>query len=290
MNLENRPLRRLLEEAGPGPFITRRVFRHLDGTLRIWRSRHHRKGLTPPEEAQLRAVASLLRRCLWMPGTLNWWIGTVFALGSFLFGLGSVLSLYPEMARAFGLDATGVNLVYFAGSIPFTTAAYLQLYQAANAGEVSREDGRVTPPRRRAIFGWKPRDVGWLSCALQFPGTVLFNFNTFDAVLPGLDWAGQDLVVWLPNVVGSVLFLASGYLAFIETCHGFWRWEPGSLSWWVTLTNLAGCLGFMASALFAFVPPSGLSAMAALLATVFTLAGAVGFFIGSVLMLPEAAA
>ena len=39
--------------------------------------------------------------------------------------------------------------------------------------------------------------------------------------ITSLTWFEQELVVWAPNIVGSTLFLASGYLAFVETCHGY---------------------------------------------------------------------
>lgn len=222
-----------------------------------------------------------------MPGQLNWWIGVVFALGSALFALGSVLSLVPALARSWSLDTQAVNAIFFAGSLPFTTAAYLQLFQAANTAAFATHDQAVR--RRWAGLGWRPRDIGWLSCALQFLGTLLFNVNTFDGMLAGLDWLQADLAVWIPELVGSVLFLASGYLAFIETCHAHLAWKPGSLSWWVTFTNLLGCMAFMVSAVFAFVPMQSTNGDAVTLSLIFTLLGAVGFLVGSLLMLPEAA-
>jgi hypothetical protein len=220
-----------------------------------------------------------------MPQSLNWWIGVIFAAGSLLFMLGSVFSLAPALAKTWSLETTGINGIFFAGSIPFTTAAYLQLFQAANAGKFFPHGRRM--PRRIVWFGWHPRDIGWLSCALQFPGTILFNINTFDGMLPGLNWLQQDLVIWGPDLVGSVLFLASGYLAFIETCHAHWAWKPASISWWVTFFNLLGCVAFMISALFAFVPSHSPSFDAVTVSVVFTLIGAIGFLIGSLLMLPE---
>jgi hypothetical protein len=220
-----------------------------------------------------------------MPEHLNWWIGVVFALGSTLFALGSVLSLSSNLANAWSLDATGINAIFFAGSIPFTAAAYLQLLQAANQGEFPRRMAR--PALRTVLRAWRPHDAGWLSCALQFVGTLLFNLNTFDAMIPSLTWLQQDLVIWAPNFVGSVLFLASGYLAFIEICHAHGAWKPRELSWWVTVFNLLGCVGFMASALFAFVLPGAANIEAVTLSIAFTLQGAVCFFIGSALMLPE---
>jgi hypothetical protein len=187
------------------------------------------------------------------------------------------------LARAWSFDASEINATFFIGSIPFTTAAYLQLFQAANAGNPARPSG---PTSRHPVWlGWRPHDIGWLSCALQFAGTLLFNINTFDAMQPDMDWLQQDLGVWIPDLVGSMLFLASGYLAFAETCHRYWAWEPKSISWWVTLVNLLGCVAFMASAVIAFVPPD--SQGSPLASVVFTLAGAICFLFGSLLMLPE---
>jgi hypothetical protein len=124
-----------IEETGAWPFVTRRVLESADGTRRSWSSRHHRKGLlVVGEVASAERRASVLWQCLWMPGQLNWWIGTIFALGSLLFAIASALSLSPALAQAASLDSMAINAIFFAGSIPFTAAAYLALFQAANAG------------------------------------------------------------------------------------------------------------------------------------------------------------
>jgi hypothetical protein len=217
---------------------------------------------------------------------LNGWIAILFALGALLFSLGSVLSLAPALARACSLSSTGVNAVYFVGSIPFTMAAYLQLFQAANAPQLSGSKVSSAGSRRK-IFGWRPQDIGWLSSALQFAGTILFNINTLDVMHPSPNWIYQDLEIWAPDVIGSVLFLASGCLAFMETCHAYWAWRPSSVSWWVTLVNLAGCIGFMIAALFALVLPDAPNMEAMTVAAAFTLQGAVCFFVGSGLSLIE---
>jgi hypothetical protein len=227
----------------------------------------------------------LLLTSLWMPRDLNWWIGVVFAVGAGLFALGCALFLYPPVATALSVTEEQANAVFFAGSIPFTTAAYLQLYQAANAGTMlgARKPGR-------AWIGWRPGDAGWLSCALQFIGTVLFNFNTYDALIPGLSWWQQDLYIWAPNVLGSILFLSSGYLAWIEICHKHFAWEPEHISWWIGGINLLGCIAFMISSLFAFTPAQAFSFDAMTVSLVFTLLGAIAFFLGAILLLPETAA
>jgi len=136
-------------------------------------------------------------------------------------------------------------------------------------------------------FGWQPGNLGWLSAALQFPGTLLFNINTFDALMVELDWLQQDLLIWAPDIIGSLLFLLSGYLAFVEVCRAYWRWQPGSLSWWIVFSNLCGCVAFMISALFAIVLPASASVDQMTTCVTFTGIGAVGFLIGSLLMFGE---
>ena len=275
------------EASGPRPFTTRRVFQRPDGSLAEWHSRHHRKGLILQEAARAEAISRILLRCLWMPWKLNWWIGVVFALGSLLFAAASLLSLDPVLAARLSLETVSINAIYFAGSIPFTMAAYLQLFQAANVTPFLISNAEASG--RMRIFGWKPGDAGWLSCALQFVGTILFNFNTFDAMIPSLSWFEEDLVVWAPNIIGSILFLASGYLAFIEACHAYWGWQPRSISWWVVFINLLGCVGFLVSALFSISLPGPSDTTMLTQAVAFTLQGAVCFLVGSLLMLPETA-
>lgn len=275
----------LIDSEGLGPFTTRRVYRRADGSPVVWKSRRHRKRLPERKPGEEASRGTLLLLSLWMPWHLSWWIGAVFAVGSSLFALGSALSLDPELARAWGFDSAAINETFFIGSIPFTTAAYLQLFQAANAGDPSHPDEHSSG--RPVWFGWYPHRIGWLSCALQFVGTLLFNLNTWDAMQPDMGWFQLDLKVWAPDLAGSMLFLASGYLAFAETCHGYWAWNPKSISWWVTFINLMGCVAFMFSAELAFVPPH--AAGPALSSVTFTLIGAICFWVGSLLMLPETA-
>src|SRR5271165_2101781 len=75
----------LVESIGPWPFITRRVYRSLDHSLAVWRSRHHRKGLPFKEAGKLLSIGMELRRCFWMPQEMNWWIGIVLPLVRFSF-------------------------------------------------------------------------------------------------------------------------------------------------------------------------------------------------------------
>jgi hypothetical protein len=208
-----------VEATGPPPFITRRVFRRRDGSEAVWHSRNHRKGLALREATQFDSLSKARFRSQWMLGQLNWWIAAVFATGSMLFAVASILLLWPALAQMLSLGARSINALYFAGSIPFTVAAYLQLFQAANAPAFP--GGDTANRKNLNVVEWKPRDIGWLSCALQFVGTILFNLNTLDAMIASLTWLEADLLVWGPDFIGSTFFLASGYLAFIETCHKY---------------------------------------------------------------------
>lgn len=277
----------LMEASGPWPFTTRRTYRMPDASRFVWRSRHHRKRLQHHRPQALRLGIGWLIDTLWRPSKLNWWISVLFALGASLFSLGCLLTLQPALATKFSVEDSSINTIFFAGSIPFTTAAYLQLYQAANSDNDVRT--AIAARKRRILLGWFPDRIGWLSCFLQFIGTILFNINTFDAMMPGLTWIQQDLRIWIPNVAGSVLFLASGYLAFAETCHAHFALRPDELSWWVTFVNLLGCVAFMISAVFAFVPSKPFTFDALTISVSFTLLGAVAFLAGSLLMMPESA-
>lgn len=276
---------RCVEQGGPWPFITRRVFERPDHARMVWQSRHHRKGLLRWAFSEAVEVAEAISTHLRLPRKLNWWIGGLFAVGSLLFGLASVLGLSPDLAMAWSMDSERINAIFFVGSISFTFAAYLQLYQSANTGTFPPDLSTVQT--KAVLFGWRPADIGWLSSALQFLGTLLFNVNTFDAMIPSLSLIQRDFAVWVPGFIGSVFFLVSGYLAFIETCHSHWAWKPKNISWWVVFINMLGCVGFMVAAVFAGDLLRGPSTAVSTISVLFTLLGAIGFLVGSLLMLQE---
>ena len=273
----------VLKTEGVGPFVTKLIFRDYSGIIHTWESRLHRKGL---EAAFLKDFKSV-RKAFWngfkKVATLNWWISMVFALGSLLFVLGSVFSLWPSLALHFKLSLLAVNTIFFLGSIPFTTAAFLQLLQVYLANK-KLSKSKDFESKKKGSNLWS---IGFLSALFQFVGTLLFNINTFEGTKSNLSILESDLWIWIPDFAGSILFLVSGYLAFIEVGHRYWKWEIKSMSWWVVFINLLGCIAFMISAFFAFVPHRGASHFSIEMSLVFTLVGASCFFVGAVLMLPE---
>ena len=196
---------------------------------------------------------------IWRPQSGEWWVATLFMIGSALFALGCLLFL-GGVIHEFTID-----VVFFSGSIFFTSAAFCQL--------------KLTP---------RGNQLAYVAAVSQFIGTVLFNMNTFDAFFD-LGWIGQDVLIWTPNILGSILFLLSGSLAMRDLCKRWWCWDVRSLGWWIGVINFAGCLAFLASALLSFVMPMPVSELHVTLATLCTLFGAVCFFIGAYLMWPDMA-
>ncbi|WP_121067499.1 hypothetical protein [Chachezhania antarctica] len=259
-----------LTERGVGPFVTFRSYLH-QGRLVHWRARQHRKGLLQHPDQ----VAAF-----WQKPAYNWWTGLSFSIGSLLFMLGATLSLTPNP-----LSAVQIAIIFFMGSIPFTIAGFLQNFQAANAGDFSSSS--PARPDRISIVGWETNSLGWISTFAQFLGTIAFNFNTFDAIDPVSGWYQQDLTIWLPGFIGSVLFLVSGYLAFMETSHGYWSWKPGDLDWKIVFINLLGCIFFMIAGIVSFIPKGTDPEWLINLANVHLWLGAFCFLTGALLMMRE---
>lgn len=256
---------------GPAGFVTFRRF-VADGEPVIWRARQHRKGLlrSPDQRATP----------LWQHPTYNWWTAACFAIGSLFFMLGAVLSLVTSP-----LSAVQVAAIFFMGSIPFTLGGFLQNLQAANAPAFGAGGAKATG--RLRLLGWRPQNLGWLSTFTQFLGTIAFNFNTFDAIHPAAGWAQQDITIWVPGMIGSALFVASAYLAFTETSHGFWSWKPKALDWWIVAVNLLGCIFFIIAATASFVPEGQVPAWLGQVVNVNLWLGAACFFIAALLTMKE---
>jgi hypothetical protein len=252
---------------GFGPFVTREELAQADGALVVWESRWHRK------HPRGRAAGSTW----WAPGTITRWIGMLFAVGSTCFALGA----FPPYATAVGTNAD--NLTYFVGSIFFTTAAFLQYFEAATTSKRLDGDGRRL---FRQLFEVQHHRIDWLASLIQFAGILWFNRTTFSALVVGLGASSAHHPVWRPDALGSVCFLVSSWLAWAEECHGPFGWRPHDLSWWITFLNLVGSVAFGVSAIASYVKPNG-QLVSLALTNLGTFIGAICFLTGGLLLLPE---
>ena len=258
----------LVEDRGRfGPFVTREAYRLTDGTRREWSSRRHRKA-----NETLRPGSAW-----WQPRTIGWWIALLFAIGSFLFALGVV----PAYASAVGPAADAMT--FFAGSIFFTSAGYLQFFQAINAPTDVAGGARA----RRRWIAWQPARIDWWACGVQSIGTVFFNVSTYAATRSALDAAQAHQHVWRPDMLGSIAFMVASSLAWFEVCHGWWAVRTRSVSWWIVAMNLVGSIAFLLSAFAAYINPETGEIANIPVANLGTFIGAVGFFVGALLLVPE---
>ena len=167
-------------------------------------------------------------------------IGILFMLGSTCFAVASLPGASSVSERA-------VGVVYFVGSIFFTTAAFEQLRVARGTG----------------------KEV-W-AAGIQFAGTLCFNVSTFFGMSHQLSAHRANLLVWSPDVFGSICFLAASVLAELAVIHAVLLVRRSA-----TL-NLAGSVAFGISAAAAYVVPNTDDALNASLATSMTLVGALCF-------------
>ena len=196
----------------------------------------------------------------------------LFAAGSALFAVGAV----PGYASASGTRADSIT--FFAGSLFFTAAAFLSYREAVDAGQ---------PPSGRRFFVAEPRRIDWWATVVQLAGTAFFNVSTGNAVRMDLTAQEASRHVWRPDALGSVCFLVSSGLAWIEICHGLACWRPRTWAWWITLANLVGSIAFGVSAAAGYINPVTGQLRDAERSNLGTFAGALCFLAGAVLLLPE---
>jgi hypothetical protein len=111
--------------------------------------------------------------------------------------------------------------------------------------------------------------------------------HDLSAISEDLELRGERALVWFPNWFGSLCFLVASVLACMEVCDRKW-WRPAGTDWWITMLNMLGSTFFGLSAFGAFILSSGEDRNAWLVATG-TFLGAICFFAGAALLLPEAA-
>jgi len=276
-----------------GPFITWISETRANRTSLLLTSRRVRKGLAPLEVASgsnmdpTVAVRGIKHSWLhlWAPLVLGWWVGVLFMIGSALFAIGGAMGAWPEMPGIRLIDKSHLGWIFFVGSLFFTSAGYLQWFEVIN-GDVTSTETTGSVQRRWLFYGWRPRNLGYLAVATQLIGMIFFNISTADAFITGLNQVDENILVWTPNMIGSVCFLVASHAAITEVSHRYWTWQFHNLSWWITAFNMLGSIFFMASAFGSFVEPDHI--LASLWVADFgTFAGAVCFFAGGYLLIPE---
>jgi hypothetical protein len=269
-----------------GPFITQLRERHHGKGIQLISSRRFRRGLSNLEldaKGQIKKRAERISLLFIIrPRLLSWWIGVLFMIGSLLFTTGAIMNLFFESV----LSAFTINLTYFTGSLFFTSAAYGQFLQAINAN-IALVSGPLEKKRKWRWWARGLRNPGFLSSASQLIGTILFNINTFDAFYSTLTPVGISIMIWVPDMIGSVLFLISSFFAWVEIYHDDFVKRFRTVTWWLVWFNILGSVFFQLSAIYAFINPFTGKIEDNRLSVIYTLLGAVCFFAGAYLSVIE---
>jgi hypothetical protein len=241
-------------------------------TLAVTSPRWHRK-----HRSRLSRLRPGGEQMLWAPHRASWWIAVLFSVGSLCFLVGPL----PVYLNLVGPQAVGAT--FFVGSLFFTSAAALQWLETVNTDYDSNE---ATEGFLRA-FAWRPRRLDWWSSSVQLVGTLFFNVTTFRGLDVAIESPSYNRLVWQPDALGSVCFLAAGYLAYVEVAARPLGPPPRSLEGAITTVNLAGCVAFAAAAVTGFVLPATGAEVNVALTNAATSIGALFFLGGSLLLLPE---
>lgn len=271
------------EETHAVGFTTRRTWQMADGSSVHWISRRvRRRG-----QIEHRDAAGLLTETVEAEPTtrrrltrVNRVAATAFILGGSLFALGAALAQQKVGT------VRQVDLVYLAGGFWFSAGGYLSVVQASNTPSEIDERGSLRSTSWR-WWAWQPHQIGWLSVAVLFAGTVFFGVSLVTAFASDLTARQANIRIWLPDMTGCVCFLVSGHLALLEVCHGRPRLRLDDLGWWIVAVNQLGSVLFFLAGLAAFVRPATSEAVNLGLVNWGTCAGAVCFVAGGALQLGE---
>ncbi|HEX6665541.1 MAG TPA: hypothetical protein VF081_02985 [Solirubrobacterales bacterium] len=224
------------------------------------------------ESAHARADAATERRLR----LINAVAATAFVVGGSLFAVGALLAQGdvggPRLAAA----------VYALGGVFFSTGGYASVLQVIDAPREAGADGIV----RAAPWRWwatEPGRLDWWSAVALFVGTLYFGASLLAGLIGDLSDAQLDRLVWSPEVIGCVLFLASGHLALTEMHRDRPRGRRADLGWWIVVVNQAGSALFMLAAIAAFVRPESGDELAVGIANWGTFAGALCFAVAGVM-------
>ncbi|MFB6849392.1 hypothetical protein ACFCXS_31675 [Streptomyces sp. NPDC056373] len=270
---------------GAGPFTTRLTWHLPGGGTAVWESRlARRRGVLAVRQAGAAAGrhTSADDLALGRIRRLNAIAAAAFVIGGLLFAAGAGVAQFGSG------DATTCASIYFTGGLFFTTGGYVSLLQVVNAPRhIPGGEGRLVT-RGWRWWSYEPTRVDWLSTFVLFVGTLVFGVDLLDSFLQGLSVQQTNRLIWVPDVIGCMLFLISGHLAFVEICHGP-RLCPGfrSLGWSIVAVNQLGSVLFMVSALAAYTRPATAGLASAGVANWGTLLGAVCFAVGGLLQFGE---
>jgi hypothetical protein len=214
----------------------------------------------------------------WRPHDVVWWTGAGFGVGALCFAVAAIASQWASAPRP------AIGVTFFVGSLFFTGAAYLQLWEVVHVerGAIhTRERQRLRPE------SWEPHRIDWVAALIQLVGTLFFNVSCFAGMRHGLDVKETNLRVWTPDAFGSVCFLIASEAAFARVCGRWFCLRGRSPMWRIAALNLAGSVAFGVAAVASLVEPSSSEPVSAAVENAGTALGALLFLAGALVLIAE---
>ena len=202
-----------------GPFATHVTWERPDGGRSSWSSRVHRKHASKLSRPEREGV-------WWAPRRASWWIGVLFAIGSTCFFIGP----FPGFEQLVGSGADG--LVFFVGSIFFTSAAALQWLETINA-----DPGPALRRGSLRLLTFEPRRIDWWSSVSGYLAYAEVCGHPF--------WTRNRTLEWKIAAVNFVGCIAFG----ISAVASFWVPDSGGVlalaasNWFTALGGLCFLVG-----------------------------------------------
>jgi hypothetical protein len=213
-------------------------------------------------------------------GSVNLVAAIAFTLGGSLFAIGAF------MAQTGVASARACDLTYLIGGAFFSTGGYAAVLQASNTPTDIDAKGSLSAER---WVWWRrlPDNLGWLSAVVLFAGTLFFAMSLVTAFADNLTVRESNGLIWIPDMLGCVCFLASGHLALLEVCHGRIGFRFNDLGWGIVAINQVGSVLFFLAGVAAYTRPATSEAVNLAIANWGTFLGAACFAIGGVMQVFE---
>lgn len=299
------------EEAIPELVVkTIRGFRHfvteieyeVDKKKYTWNSRAHRKQLYSRNSEYFKDYKFQWKYALHKLKKISVWVGILFTIGSAIFVTSTALEYCMAIYQSYVLFQIFIGWPFFGGALFYLVGAYANFLEVINAPDVHPVSDDIESLRKAAEryrrrhkyrwFGWYPHRIDYLGALIQLIGACLYTINCF--VGNGeksftLNFWETEFLYWLPDTLGSMCFVISEYMFFVEYAHGWWCWNPKDVSFWAVFLNVWGAVGFLLDGGFGFgsyaFPPDSVYAYIATDLTL--LVGCICFLIGSFVLIIE---
>ncbi len=216
----------------------------------------------------------------------------------------ALLCAWPTTSGGCRLGDRSDALVFVFGAICFTSAASLSFLQVVSEGQGSGVAGSGVAGSGVAGSGvagsgvagsgstvrrWRqPESSDWWADGIQLIGTLAFNVTTVMALAVGWSARQQNVRVWAPDMIGSVCFLLSSFVALSAAAAAGRQLRAADTGWWIAVLNLCGSAAFGLAAIAALVLPASGGLAAPRMDNLGTSIGGFFFLVASLLLVTEA--